>query len=174
MRFDLTHALEVLERTPGTFRALLGGLSEAWTTPNEGPETFSAWDNVGHLVHAERTNWIPRARVILEQGADRRFPPFDRFGHYRESAGKSMAELLDEFERLRAVNLETVRGWRLTEAELALEGEHPAFGPVTLAQLLSTWVVHDLGHVAQTARVLAKQYREAVGPWREYLPVLTR
>src|SRR5690606_4613361 len=174
MQFDLTHALEVLERTPGTFRALLGGLSEAWTTPNEGPETFSAWDNVGHLVHAERTNWIPRARVILEQGADRRFPPFDRFGHYRESAGKSMAELLDEFERLRGANLETVRGWRLTEAELALEGEHPAFGPVTLAQLLSTWVVHDLGHVAQTARVLAKQYREAVGPWREYLPVLTR
>ena len=174
MQFDLTHALEVLERTPGTFRALLGGLSEAWTTPNEGPETFSAWDNVGHLVHAERTNWIPRARVILEQGADRRFPPFDRFGHYRESAGKSMAELLDEFERLRAANLETVRGWRLTEAELALEGEHPAFGPVTLAQLLSTWVAHDLGHLAQTARVLAKQYRDAVGPWREYLPVLTR
>jgi len=174
MQFDLTHALEVLERTPGTFRALLGGLSEAWTTPNEGPETFSAWDNVGHLVHAERTNWIPRARVILEQGADRRFPPFDRFGHYRESAGKSMAELLDEFERLRAANLETVRGWRLTEAELALEGEHPAFGPVTLAQLLATWVAHDLGHLAQTARVLAKQYREAVGPWREYLPVLDR
>jgi len=174
MRFDLTRALEVLERTPGTFRALVGGLSEEWTTPNEGPETFSAWDNVGHLVHAERTNWIPRARVILEQGPDRAFPPFDRFGHYRESAGKGMAELLDEFERLRAANLETVRGWRLTEAELALEGEHPAFGPVTLAQLLSTWVVHDLGHVAQTARVLAKQYREAVGPWREYLPVLTR
>ena len=174
MQFDLTHALEVLERTPGTFRALLGGLSEAWTTPNEGPETFSAWDNVGHLVHAERTNWIPRARVILEQGADRRFPPFDRFGHYRESAGKSMAELLDEFERLRAANLETVRGWRLTEAELALEGEHPAFGPVTLAQLLATWVAHDLGHLAQTARVLAKQYREAVGPWRAYLPVLDR
>ena len=174
MQFDLTHALEVLERTPGTFRALLGGLSEAWTTPNEGPETFSAWDNVGHLVHAERTNWIPRARVILEQGPKRAFPPFDRFGHYRASAGKSMAELLDEFERLRAANLETVRGWRLTEAELALEGEHPAFGPVTLAQLLATWVAHDLGHLAQTARVLAKQYREAVGPWREYLPVLDR
>ncbi|HEX7091329.1 MAG TPA: DinB family protein [Longimicrobiales bacterium] len=174
MQFDLTHALEILERTPGTFRALLGGLSEAWTTPNEGPETFSAWDNVGHLVHAERANWIPRARVIVEQGPDRAFPPFDRLGHYRESAGKSMAELLDEFERLRAANLETVRGWRLTEAELALEGEHPAFGPVTLAQLLSTWVAHDLGHLAQTARVLAKQYREAVGPWRAYLPVLDR
>ena len=174
MEFQLTQALEVLERTPATFRALLGGLSEAWTAPNEGPDTFSAVDNLGHLIHGERTDWIPRARIILAQGPNRRFEPFDRFAHYRESQGKSVAELLDELARLRAENLATLRGWQLSERELALEGEHPALGPVTLRQLLAAWVAHDLGHVAQTARVLAKQYREAVGPWRAYLPVLDR
>jgi hypothetical protein len=174
MHFQLTDAVEVLERTPVTFRALLGGLPEAWTAPNEGPDTFSAFDNVGHLIHGERTDWIPRARIILAQGPTRRFEPFDRFAQYRESQGKSMAELLDEFARLRAANLTTLRGWQLTERELALEGEHPELGPVTLRELLATWVAHDLGHVAQTARVLAKQYREAVGPWRAYLPVLDR
>ena len=174
MDFQLTHALEVLERTPATFRALLGGLPDAWTAPNEGPNTFSAFDNVGHLVHGERTDWIPRARLILAQGANRRFEPFDRFAQYRESQGKSLAELLEEFARLRAENLATLRGWQLSERELALEGEHPELGRVTLRQLLATWVAHDLGHVAQTARVLAKQYREAVGPWRAYLPVLDR
>ena len=174
MDFRLTHALEVLERTPRTFRELLGGLSEAWTTPNEGPDTFSAFDNLGHLVHGERTDWIPRARIILAQGAERRFEPYDRFAQYHESRGKSTTQLLDEFERLRAGNLATLREWSLSERELSLEGEHPSLGTVTLRQLLSAWVAHDLGHVAQTARVLAKQYREAVGPWREYLPVLDR
>lgn len=174
MEFHLSDALEVLERSPATFRALLGGLPEAWTAPNEGPETFSAFDNVGHLIHGERTDWIQRARTILAQGPDRRFEPYDRFAQYRESRGKSMADLLDEFARLRAANLVTLRGWRLTERELALEGEHPALGTVTLRQLLSAWVAHDLGHLAQTARVMAKQYREAVGPWRAYLPVLDR
>jgi hypothetical protein len=174
MEFDLPTALAVLERTPATFRALLGGLPGAWTEPNEGPETFSAFDNLGHLIHGERTDWIPRARIILAQGASRRFEPFDRFAQYRESAGKSVAQLLDEFERLRAENLETLRGWSLSERELALEGEHPELGRVTLRQLLATWVAHDLGHLAQTARVMAKQYREAVGPWRVYLPVLDR
>lgn len=174
MQFELTRALEVLERTPRTFRSLLDGLPEAWTTPNEGPDTFSAFDNIGHLVHGERTDWIPRARIILAQGPNRTFEPFDRFAQYRESRGRSTAQLLDEFERLRAENLATLREWRLSERELALEGEHPSLGTVTLRQLLSAWVAHDLGHVAQTARVLAKQYREAVGPWREYLPVLDR
>ncbi|HEX6060025.1 MAG TPA: DinB family protein [Gemmatimonadaceae bacterium] len=174
MEFELSRALEVLERTPATMRAMLGGLSEAWTAPNEGPETFSAFDNVGHMVHGERTDWIPRARIILEQGANRRFAPFDRFAHYEESRGKSMVELLDELARLREANLATLREWRLSERELALEGEHPALGRVTLRQLLATWVAHDLGHIAQTARVLAKQYRQAVGPWRAYLPVLDR
>jgi len=174
MEFRLADALEVLESTPATFRALMGGLSEAWTAPNEGPETFSAFDNLGHLIHGERTDWIPRARIILAQGPNRRFEPYDRFAQYRESQGKSVAQLLDEFERLRAENVTTLRGWQLSERELALEGEHPGLGPVTLRQLLAAWVAHDLGHVAQTARVLAKQYREAVGPWREYLPVLDR
>ena len=172
MQFQLTHAFEVLKRTPATFRALLGGLPDAWTSPNEGPDTFSAFDNVGHLIHGERTDWIPRARIILAQGEDRRFEPYDRFAQYQESRGKSVAELLDEFALLRAGNLITLRGWHLSDRELALEGEHPELGTVTLRQLLATWVAHDLGHVAQTARVLARQYREAVGPWRAYLPVL--
>lgn len=174
MNFDLTRALPVLERTPATFLALLGGLPEAWTTPNEGPDTFSAFDNLGHLVHLERTDWIPRARIILAQGSDRRFAPVDRFAQYRESKGKSVGDLLDEFARLRAENLQTLRGWGLTDREFALTGEHPELGTVTLEQLLATWVAHDLGHIAQTSRVLAKQYREAVGPWRAYLPVLDR
>ncbi|HEU0302862.1 MAG TPA: DinB family protein [Longimicrobium sp.] len=174
MEFHLSDALEVLERTPAAFRALLGGLPDAWTAPNEGPETFSAFDNVGHLIHGERTDWIARARIILAQGPDRRFEPYDRFAQYRESQGKSLAELLDEFARLRAENLATLRGWELTDRELALRGEHPSLGTVTLRQLLSAWVAHDLGHLAQTARVMSKQYREAVGPWREYLPVLDR
>jgi hypothetical protein len=174
MQFDLDRALEILERTPAAFRALLGGLPEVWTSPDEGPGTFSAFDNVGHLIHGERTDWIPRARIILAQGADRRFEPFDRFAQQRESAGRSTAELLEEFARLRAANLATLRGWNLGPRELALEGEHPELGRVTLEQLLATWAAHDLSHLAQTARVLAKQYREAVGPWRAYLPLLDR
>jgi hypothetical protein len=174
MQFNLPDAIEILERTPTGFRALLAGLSEVWTTPNEGPETFSAFDNLGHLVHGERTDWIPRARLILAQETNRRFVPFDRFAHFRESKGKTLADLLDEFARLRRENLTILRGWQLSENELALGGEHPELGPVTLRQLLAAWVVHDLGHVAQTARVVAKQYRDAVGPWRAYLPVLDR
>jgi hypothetical protein len=174
MEFRLTDALEVLERTPQVFRALLDSLSDVWITPNEGPETFSAFDNLGHMIHGERTDWIPRARIILAQGADLRFEPFDRFAQYRESQGKTLATLLGEFEQLRAGNLATLRGWNLTERQLDLEGEHPALGTVTLRKLLAAWVVHDLGHIAQTTRVMAKQYREAVGPWRAYLPVLDR
>lgn len=174
MDYRIDDAVAVLERTPATFRALLGGLPEVWTTANEGADTFSAFDNVGHLVHGERTDWIPRARILLAQGANRTFEPYDRFAQVRESEGKTLAMLLDEFAALRAENVAVLRGWRLTEAQLALTGEHPALGTVTLRQLLSTWVAHDLGHLAQTARVLAKQYREAVGPWRAYLPVMDR
>jgi len=174
MHFHLTTGVAVLERTPRALHALLGGLPEAWTTPNEGPGTFSAFDNIGHLVHGERSDWIPRARLILARVEDRRFQPVDRFAHYHESKGKTLAELLDEFSQLRAANLATLAGWHLTDADLELDGEHPAFGHVTLRQLLATWVAHDLGHLAQTARVMAKQYREAVGPWRAYLPILDR
>lgn len=174
MVFQLSDALAVLERTPGTFRALLSGLPAAWIVANEGPDTFSPFDNVGHLIQGERTDWIPRARIILAKAEDRRFTPFDRFAHLRESKGKSIDDLLDEFAQLRAENLDTLRGWNLSDREFALEGEHPELGTVTLRQLLATWVAHDLGHVAQTTRVLAKQYRDAVGPWRAYLPVLDR
>ena len=174
MSFRIDDALEVLERTPATFRALLGGVSEGWIGANEGPDTFSPFDNLGHLIHGERTDWIPRARIILARGPDRRFEPYDRFAQVRESAGKTVAQLLDEFERLRADNLATLRGWNVGERELSLEGEHPELGTVTLAQLLAAWVAHDLGHLAQTSRVMAKRYREAVGPWRAYLPILDR
>jgi hypothetical protein len=174
MDFDLPTALAVLERTPSTLRAMLGGLPLEWIDATEGPETWSPYVIVGHLIHGERADWIPRARLILEQGSQRRFTPFDRLAQFRESEGKSLSELLEEFARLRAESLATLERWRLTDAQLALEGVHPEFGAVTLRQLLATWVAHDLGHIAQTARVMAKQYREAVGPWRAYLPVLDR
>ena len=174
MILDLAEATAVLERTPAAVRALLSGLPESWTTANEGPKTFTAFDNVGHLIHGERADWIARAQIILAQGANRRFEPYDRFAQDRECAGKSLAQLLDEFAELRAANLVTLRGWQLDARQLRLEGEHPAFGRVTLAQLLAAWVVHDLGHIAQISRVMAKRYREDVGPWREYLPILDR
>ena len=140
MSFDLSDSIAILERTPATFRALLDGLSETWTASNEGPDTFSPFDVLGHLIHGERTDWIPRARIILTQGPNRRFEPYDRFAQVRESAGKSVADLLEEFARLREENLATLRGWNLSERELELEGEHPELGPVSLRQLLATWV----------------------------------
>jgi hypothetical protein len=155
-------------------RDLLSGLSQEWIDGTEGPDTWSPYVVVGHLIHGERTDWIERARVILAQRTDRRFTPFDRFAQFRESEGKSLAELLDEFADLRTRNLEILKGWNLSEDQLALEGVHPEFGAVTMRQLLSTWVAHDLGHIAQTSRVMAKQYRDAVGPWRAYLPVMDR
>lgn len=174
MELDLKEGAAVLERTPGVLREMLATLGPEWIEATEGPETWSPYDIVGHLAHAERTDWVPRAAIILAQGADRRFPPFDRFAQFHESRGKSLDTLLDEFARLRSESLATLAGWRLTDAQLALEGEHPAFGTVTLRQLLATWVAHDLGHIAQTARVMAKQYRDEVGPWRQYLPVMDR
>jgi hypothetical protein len=172
--FELSRSIAVLERTPAALRALLSGLPADWTDANEGPETFSPFDVLGHLIHGERTDWIARAKIILAQGADRRFTPYDRFAQAEESKGKSIAQLLDEFANARAENLETLRGWNLTDAQLSLEGEHPKFGAVTLRQLLATWTAHDLSHIAQIARVMAKQYRDAVGPWREYLPIMNR
>lgn len=174
MEFDVALGTAVLERTPRTLRALLRGLGPAWTDATEGPETWSPYAIVGHLIHGERTNWVSRAQLILAQGPNRRFTPFDRLAPFRESQSESLDDLLDEFARLRAANLTTLAGWRLTDTELALEGEHPEFGVVMLRQLLASWVAHDLGHVAQVARVMAKQYRDAVGPWRAYLPILTR
>lgn len=156
MDFDLAAGTAVLERTPHAFRGLLAGLPATWTDATEGPETWSPYVIVGHLIHGERADWIPRAQLILAQGAERRFAPYDRLAQFRESQGRSLADLLDEFARLRAGNLATLAGWRLSIAQLGLEGEHPEFGPVTLRQLLATWVAHDLGHVAQAARLMAR------------------
>jgi hypothetical protein len=156
------------------FVALLDGLQDEWVHADEGPDTFSPFAILGHLIHGERTDWIERARIILARGADRRFQPFDRFAHVRESAGRSLAELLADFARVRRENLTTLRSWQLSETELELEGEHPVLGVVTLRQLLATWVAHDLGHIGQTVRVLAKRYREDVGPWRAHLSILHR
>ena len=174
MDFDLTLGTAILERTPGALRSMLEGLPAEWTDATEGPETWSPYVIVGHLIHGERTDWIPRAQIILAQGNERRFTPYDRFAQFRESEGKSLANLLDELEQLRGENVATLKSWKLTDAQMELEGEHPAFGRVTMRQLLATWVAHDLGHIAQVARVMAKQYRDAVGPWREYLPVMDR
>lgn len=174
MEFDLAAGTSILERTPHTLRAMLAGLAPEWTNATEGPNTWSPFLNVAHLIHGERTDWIPRARIILAQDTNRRFTRFDMTAHLRDSQGKSLVQLLDEFAGLRAENLVTLAGFDLTEAQMKLQGEHPEFGAVTLRQLLATWVAHDLGHIAQIARVMAKQYREAVGPWRAYLPVLDR
>jgi DinB family protein len=174
VNFDLQRGIAVLERTPGVVRSLLADLPEDWTQGNEGPDTWSPFDVVGHLIDNEETNFMVRARVILAQGTDRRFQPFDRFRHLRANKGKTLGELLNRFGELRARNLDELAGLQLSPAQLLLMGEHPDFGSVTLEQLLATWVVHDLGHTAQITRVMAKQYREAVGPWQAYLPVLNR
>lgn len=173
MDFDLDLSIEVLRRSPGTLRVLLDGLGERWVRGTEGPDTFSPFDVLGHLIDGEETDWIPRARIILARGADLRFEPYDRFRHRARNAGRSLESLLAEFAQLRATNLELLRSWNLTEREFDLPGEHPSLGHVTLRQLLAAWVVHDLGHLAQVARVMAKQYGGQVGPWVPFLPVLT-
>lgn len=174
MEFDLENGTAILARTPRVMREMLSGLTPAWTDADEGPDTWSPYTVVGHLIQGERTDWVQRAEIILAQGENRRFTPFDRLAQFRDSEGKSLASLLDEFATLRAANLATMRAWRLDDAKLSLEGEHPAFGAVTLRQLLATWVAHDLGHIVQVSRVMARQYREAIGPWRAYLSVMNR
>ena len=173
MNFDLDLSIQVLARTPGTLHALLDGLTEPWIRGVEGPDTFSAFDVVGHLIDGEETDWIPRARIILARGANPLFEPYDRFRHRARNAGRSLSSLLEEFARLRQANLDLLRSWQLTPPALELPGIHPTLGRVTLRQLLATWVAHDLGHLAQVARVMAKQYRGEVGPWEPFLPVLT-
>ncbi len=173
MQFDLELSIAVLGRSPATLGALLDGLGEPWVRGTEGPDTFSHFDVVGHLIDGEETDWIPRARIILAQGTDLRFEPYDRFRHRARNADRSLESLLAEFIRLRTANLDLLRSWQLTARELDLPGEHPSLGRVTLRQLLATWVVHDLGHLAQVARVMAKQYGDEVGPWVPFLPVLT-
>ena len=174
MEFQLDHAKDILRRTPESLRLLLTDLPEAWLLYNEGPNTWSPFDIVGHLVHGEETDWIPRARIILDHGEARAFTPFDREAMFESSKGKSITELLDTFARLRAESLRQLDELNITPEMLEKRGRHPELGQVTLGQLLSTWVVHDLGHIGQIVRVMSKQYSEAVGPWKAYLPVLTR
>jgi len=174
VKFDLAKSIAVLERTPQVLEALLSGLPDVWTDGNEGADTWSPFDVVGHLIDGELTDWMARLHIILSQGANRRFEPFDRFRHVSRNKGRTLAVLLAEFRQLRERNLSELRGLTVTADQLLLTGEHPAFGSVTLEQLLATWVAHDLGHIAQITRVMAKQYRDAVGPWEAYLPVLHR
>ncbi|MFQ5350008.1 MAG: DinB family protein [Thermoanaerobaculia bacterium] len=170
--FHLEEAIAILERTPRILRAWLSDLPAAWIEADEGEETWNAFDIVGHLIHGERTDWIARARIVLEHGEGRAFDPFDRFAQFRESRGRTLGELLDEFAERRRRNIETLRALELKPRELGLAGLHPELGRVTLSELLATWVAHDLGHIAQIARVMAKRYRSAVGAWQAYLPVL--
>ena len=173
MEFDLALAADVLHRTPATLTELLQDLPEPWTRGVEGPDTFSAFDVVGHLIDGEETDWIPRARIILARTPDPRFEPYDRFRHRARNVGRTLTSLLDEFATLRTANLEVLTSWKLSDGQLGLTGIHPMLGTVTLRQLLATWVAHDLGHIAQIARVMAKQHKEAVGPWLAFVPVLT-
>lgn len=172
MEFDLRETITMLERTPPTLRELLHGLPTRWTASNEGPDTFSAFDVVGHLIDGEETDWIPRIKIILAQGESRRFVPFDRFRS--KGAAETLEQRLDRFATLRRQNLDVVRSLKVTGDQLKLTGEHPELGTVTLAQLFATWAVHDLTHLAQIGRVMAKQYKGAIGPWVKYHPLLTR
>jgi len=172
MEQNLPHTISLLTRTPAALNALLRDLPEAWTLRNEGGNSWSAFDIVGHLIHGERTDWMPRARMVLQLGETQAFEPFDRWGHLGESQGKSLGQLLDEFVRLRSENLRELRALNLEQKRLEQRGRHPALGVVTLSELLATWAVHDLTHLHQISRVMAYQYREAVGPWSEYLGVL--
>jgi hypothetical protein len=165
-------AVALLERTPAVLETLLHNLPESWTHRDEGAGTWTVFDVVGHLIHGERTDWMPRLKIIVAFGETRAFEPFDRLAQQRESASTSLPELLDLFARLRRENLDELRALHLQPSDLERRGRHPALGVVTLGQLLSTWVVHDLTHLHQISRVMAHQYREAVGPWSAYLGVL--
>jgi hypothetical protein len=171
--FVMEEAVAILARTPATFDALLRDLPNGWITAHEGGETWSPFDIIGHLIHGERTDWLPRVRIILEHGDTRPFDTFDRYAQFAGSAGRSLASLLDEFAALRQANLRALASLRVTVADLERRGLHPALGGVTLRQLLATWVAHDLDHVMQISRVLARQYSDEVGPWRAYLRIIS-
>jgi DinB family protein len=171
--FVVEEARAILARTPATLDAMLRGLPEPWIVANEGGDTWSPFDVVGHLIHGERTDWIPRARIILEHGESRPFDKFDRFAQFDVSRGRTLASLLDEFASLRARNLEELAALQVTDRDLDRGGTHPELGTVTLRQLLATWTAHDLDHIMQISRVLASQYADEVGPWRAYLRVIS-
>lgn len=172
MKYSFEGAAEVLERTPAVLNTLLRNIDDGWVMSNEGPDTFSPYDVVGHLIHGEKTDWVPRAKIILEFGTSRPFTPWDRFAQYEASKGKTLQQLLDEFELIRKENMAWFRSINISEADLEKTGLHPVLGEITLRNLLSTWVVHDLTHIAQVTRVMAKQYKEEMGPWPEFFRIL--
>jgi hypothetical protein len=172
MPHHLPHTISLLTRTPAALNALLRDLPEAWTLRNEGVNTWSAFDVIGHLIHGERTDWMPRTRMVLQLGETRTFEPFDRWGPARDTEQKSLGQLLDDFARLRSDNLDELRSLNLRQEDLERRGRHPVLGVITLSELLATWAAHDLSHLHQISRVMAHQYREAVGPWSGYLGVL--
>ncbi|WP_299112304.1 DinB family protein [uncultured Winogradskyella sp.] len=172
MEYNIGKSIEILEQTPKTLRSFLENLSDDWVFCNEGVNTWSAYDIVGHLIHGEKTDWIPRLHIILSNSDEKVFKPFDRFAQFEDSKGKSLSNLLDEFEVLRQHNLNTLKDLNVSNAQLQYKGIHPELGEVTLSQLLATWVTHDLGHIAQISRVMAKQYKTQVGPWINYISIL--
>ncbi|MBX7046552.1 MAG: DinB family protein [Ignavibacteria bacterium] len=172
MDFSLEKSMEILERTPNVIKELLDGLSGDWTMQNEGGDTWTPYDVLGHLIHGELADWIGRTDIILSDGPDKNFKPFDRFAQFEESKGKTLKDLIGEFMILRIMNLQKLKERNITENDLNKTGIHPVFGEVTLKQLLSTWAVHDLNHLAQIARTMAYQYKDEVGPWREYLRIV--
>ncbi len=172
MNISINKSIEILEKTPDVLYALLNGISEEWTNTNEGPKTWSVYDVIGHLIHGENTDWLVRANIILSDSVDKTFPAFDRFAQYENSKGKSLTQLLEEFRLLRKQKLSEFKSLSLTENDLLKTGIHPSFGKVTLAQLIATWVVHDLNHISQISRIMAHQYKNEVGPWIEYLKIL--
>jgi DinB superfamily len=172
MKYQQEEACTILKRTPQVLRSLLAGLPGNWSMNNEGPETFSPYDVVGHLIHGEKTDWVVRAKIILEHGVNKPFDPYDRFAQYEESKGKNLEQLLDEFEAIRKENVAWLQSIQLTENDLERKGMHPVLGEVTLKNLLATWVVHDLTHIAQITRVMAKQYKEEMGQWPQFFRIL--
>lgn len=172
MKYKLAKAIEVLEQTPKTLQSFLGNLSDDWLYSNEGKDTWSPYDIVGHLIHGEKTDWIPRLKIILSDSTNKTFTSFDRFAQFKDSKGKSITQLLNEFKTLRTHNLNTLKALNLSQSQLQLKGMHPELGEVTLSQLLATWVTHDLGHIAQISRVMAKQYKTEVGAWVKYISFL--
>jgi len=173
MKYSIERSIEILERTPAVLNSMLSGIGDDWVMNDEGPETFSPYDVIGHLVHGEKTDWTARTKMILEFGDTKTFVPWNRFAQYEESKGKTLQELLDEFMAIRKENMDWFKSLQLTEADLDKKGMHPKLGPVTLRNLLATWVVHDLTHIAQVARVMAKQYKDEMGPWPEFFRILS-
>jgi DinB superfamily len=172
--YQLTESIGILSRTPFVLESLLQDIAIAWAFNNEGKDTFSPFDVVGHLIHGEKTDWVARMEIILSDKPDKTFETYDRFAQFKDSEGKTLNQLLVEFKTLREKNLGILKSKNLQENDLLKTGIHPSFGAVTLQQLLSTWTVHDLSHIAQITRVMSKQYKEEVGPWINYLPILTR